>query len=327
MPAISPADADHSNIFKNVSESATLPNFEYPAWKSISRSGEANVHYYASDGPGTGTYKLNGSGPSMTLREATEGRQGLFFFDTATNSPPVDQDADGTYDNLADEIQLEVSGYASSGLVYLNANLRTTGGGSGPDTTITAPGEPFIDANANRRYDPDEYFVDLTYPVTIGGSYVKNGMRREIDGYTRQVPWMELSSEGTYTRGANFRGVLYTTGTFANNGSWVGYGSTIATQAILWSTTSSSIYFDERLNEGKWPPSDMNLPRTIVTPWEADPRSDGSDRPDRVCSEPPSSWAAHTLMRPRLPAMRSPSKQEEAASSRRPGPPASPAAH
>src|SRR5262249_28376581 len=72
---------DHSNIFKNVTRSL-LPPFDYTLWKSITQFADPNTYYYASNGPGTGTYKLNGSGPSVDFLTATNGRQGIFFFDT-----------------------------------------------------------------------------------------------------------------------------------------------------------------------------------------------------------------------------------------------------
>ena len=35
----------------------TFPRFDYKLWKEIALSGGNNVYYYASDGPGTGTYR------------------------------------------------------------------------------------------------------------------------------------------------------------------------------------------------------------------------------------------------------------------------------
>ena len=59
-----------------------------------------------------GTYKLNGSGASITMKDATDGNKGLYFFDTATNTSPVDADGNGSYDNLSDAVTLSGGGYA-----------------------------------------------------------------------------------------------------------------------------------------------------------------------------------------------------------------------
>ena len=99
------AGSDHSNMFANV-DTSTFPEFNYQLWKGVAQSGGQNVYYYASDGAGTGTYKLNGSGASVSMRTATDGRSGLFFFDTATNTAPVDADGNGTYDNLSDAVSM-----------------------------------------------------------------------------------------------------------------------------------------------------------------------------------------------------------------------------
>ena len=262
---------DHSNIFKNVS-AETFPGFDYSFWKSLAQSGGVNVFYYASDGRGTGTYRLNGAGPSTTFRAATDGRQGLFFFDTATNSPPVDADTDGTWENLADPIDLNGGAWTSAGLVFVNADVRTMGTGTGSSSTVMAPGEPYIDANGNGRYDPDEYFVDLDYPAAVTGTYVKHAMRRAVDGYTRQVPWRDASSEGRYAIALNFNGIFHTNGIFDAQGNWVFHGSVSARQGMIaWGNAGTPhFYFDERLIEGMWPPLDMGLPRTIITAWETE---------------------------------------------------------
>src|SRR5262249_30084647 len=149
-----PFGADHSNLFAHV-DRETFPSFDYALWKSIARSGEPNVYYYASNGAGSGTYRLNGTGPSVTVRSATDGREGFFFFDTADNAPPVDADGNGTYDNLADPVVLNGGTWTTGGFIYLNADFRTLGNGvASAPRPLFAPGEPYVDANFNQRYDP-----------------------------------------------------------------------------------------------------------------------------------------------------------------------------
>ena len=250
---------NHSNIFENV-DVPTFPEFNYQLWKNVAQSGAQGVHYYASDGAGTGTYKLNGSGASVTMRDATDGNNGLFFFDTATNTAPVDTNGDNTYDNLSDEISLNGGGYA------------TTGNGNAANRTIYAPGEPYIDANANGMYDSTEYFVDLTYPNSIDGGYAKNGLRRVADGYTRQVPADDAASDGHYSVKLNLYGVMYMNGKYSAKGNWTYYGSVVTKEGMLTNSGAGTpdIYFDERLITGGWPPADIGVPRTIITAWETD---------------------------------------------------------
>jgi len=171
---------DHSNIFMNV-DTSTFPDFNYQLWKNVAQSGAQNVFYYASDGAGTGTYKLNGSGASVSMPTATDGKTGVFFFDTATNTAPVDTNGDNSYDNLSDAVSISGGGYATTGFIFMNSDFRTTGNGSASNRTIYAPSEPYIDTNGNGQYDSTEYFLDLTYPNSINGGYAKNGLRRTAE--------------------------------------------------------------------------------------------------------------------------------------------------
>lgn len=259
-------NTDHSNLFKNVTRE-TFPEFDYGQWKSIARSGGPNVYYYASDGPGTGTYKLDGVGTSVTVKEATDGRDGLFFFDTANNRAPIDADGDGSFDNLADLVVLSDETWTTGGLLYLNADLSTSGNGTAASLrTVAAPAEPFIDANLNGRYDPDEWFVELTYPLASTGTYVKTGQRRAMDGFTRKVPANDATVSGRYDLGVNVYGIVFTSGRCDLRGNWTFYGSVIARQGV-WAqgnTGTPHVYFDGRLAEKQWPPSGMSIPRTFL---------------------------------------------------------------
>jgi len=266
------ADVDHSNMFKNVTMSL-CPQFPYALWKQVALSGGANVHYYASDGAGSTTYKLFGSGPSVTMRDAVDGKTGFFFFDTATNSEPVDVLGDGTYDNLAPPVALHGGDLTTGGFIYLNADLRTTGTGNPAyPRTLVAPAEPYLDADGDGEYDPAEYFLDMTYSTTPVGGFVKHGLRREIDGFTRQDPSIDAATDGQYASGINMYGVLFTNGTYDAQGNWLYFGAVVTRTGMYANGGAGTpvIFFDERLVKGLWPPAELGLPRTIISAWETD---------------------------------------------------------
>lgn len=267
----SPGGDNHSNIFK-LATVGTFPEFEYTMFKGMAQSGGKNLYYYASDGAGTGTYKLNGSGASVSMRDASDGKNGFFFFDTATNTAPFDSGADGTYDNLAQEVQMNGGGYSSSGIIYLNADFATTGNGSAAARSVPAPGEPYIDANGNGAYDADEVFLDLNYPNSVGGNYDIVAARREMDGFTRQVPSKDAGSDGKYNLSVNMYGVFYTNGKYDAAGNWTYYGAMVTKGGMTRNGGSGTadIYFDDRLVTGAWPPPDIDLPRTTITAWETE---------------------------------------------------------
>ncbi len=263
---------DHSNIFRNVVKD-TCPKFDYDLWKSVALSGGKDIHYYEYD-PGSGKYKEYGTETPVTFRQATDGQNGLFFFDSADGTKPRDDDGDGLYDNLAPDIQISGGGYESAGFIYLNAEVfRTTGSGSvTTQSTLIAPSEPYIDLNQNGFYDPDEYFIDLTYPALPTDPWVKNGMRREINGFTRQDPFTDAAPDGRWLWDINFTGVLYTNGKYEAQGNWTYFGSVITKQGMdaQGGAGTPDIYFDERVIRDKWPPSDLKLPRTHISVWETD---------------------------------------------------------
>jgi hypothetical protein len=260
---------DHSNMVHHVSQNL-CPDYDYAIFKSMSQFGNQNCYYYASDGSGTSTFKLNGSGSSVTMETATNGKTGLFFFDTATNSKPVDADSNGTYDNLTGNVSINGGSYSTAGLVYLNANFSTSGSGSvSGSRQLIAPAEPYIDANANGIYDSTEYFVDMNYPASVGGTYSINGMRRVADGFTRQDPSLDVATTGKWNADINLYGILYINGTYDAQGNWIYFGS-IVTKSGMYGNGGAgtpNIYFDERIVKGSWPPPELGLPRTVITAW------------------------------------------------------------
>ena len=56
------------------------PDYDYATWKMIATTGTPDVRYYSSAG-GT-TFKENGRGVAREFQEITNGREGIYFFDT-----------------------------------------------------------------------------------------------------------------------------------------------------------------------------------------------------------------------------------------------------
>ena len=154
------------------------------------------------------------------------------------------------------------------GLEFAKIEYTDEQGYSGDPVSFFFP----IDANANGVYDSTEWFVDLNYPVSVNGSYSVNGMRRVVDGYTRQDPSVDAATSGKYNADINVYGILYVNGAYDAQGNWIYFGSVVThegtTAAGLSGTTN--VYFDERIIKGAWPPPDLNLPRTAVSLWETD---------------------------------------------------------
>src|SRR5205823_3184190 len=122
---------------------------------------------------------------------------------------------------------------------------------------------------ANGVYDSTEWFVDLNYPVSVNGNYSVNGMRRVADGYTRQDPSVDAGTSGKYNADINMYGILFINGAYDAQGNWIYFGS-IVTKAGMYGNGGGGtpdIYFDERIIKGTWPPSELGLPRTIITAW------------------------------------------------------------
>ena len=265
---------DHSNLFKNVATS-TCPNIDYDFWKGLALAGGKNIHYYAYDA-GSGLFKENGTGSAIDFVTATNGKNGLFFFDTADGIRPHDDNSDGHYDNLTPDIQISGGAWQAAGFIFFNTNtFRTTGSGSiSTQTTMYAPAEPCIDQNSNGACDTGEYFLDLTYAASPSGvNWTKNALRQQnVGGYVRQDPSLDAASDGKYLTDVNMYGVVYNNGAYNAQGNWIYFGSVVThegtTAAGLSGTTN--VYFDERIIKGAWPPPDLNLPRTAVSLWETD---------------------------------------------------------
>lgn len=264
-PHLGTGDKDHSNLFQLATRDL-CPVYDYAFWKNVALSGGDNVYYYQYAGPGP-KYRLPGQvTTAQTFQEIVTGKSGVFFFDTTdstapsgTNLPTISMS--GTSDSIT-----------SGGFIYLNANLSTNGSGSVLyPRQLIAPGEPFIDTNGNNKYDPDESFIDVTYPGALGAAYVKNGIHKVADGSVRQDPAIDAGSAGKWMANINFAGVLYISGAYDAQGNWTFFG-TVVTKAGMPGNNAGTpdFYWDERLIKDQWPPVDLNIPRTVISAWQTD---------------------------------------------------------
>lgn len=271
------ADQDESNKFQNY-PNVPCPDFDYRTWKSIARSGGSDVHYFSWDGSG---FNENGiPGGATGFEGLTDGKTGLFFFDTADALAPHDYDAGNVAANLTPDINIAGGGYGVRGLVYVNARLWSVSGAPGRPATFTFPGEPFRDRNENGVHDgpPDggEEWINLRYraitsltdPIVVDSS----------DTYDPSVPpptpphaiW---NSQGpSVTHDAVVWGILYVAGQFDASGTAYYDGSVVTyagTETGTKTSGTANLYWDPHIKDD-WPPPGWDLPRVVVTRWQTD---------------------------------------------------------
>jgi hypothetical protein len=258
-----PGCCDRSNLVQSF-PLVSCPEYDYDVWKTMASSGEREQHYFVWDGS---RFRENGVGPALTFEEATDEREGIYFFDTKDAVEPYDVDGDGFFDNLTPPITVQDAGWFFNGVLFLNAESFQLDVDPGATRAITlnAPGEPFQDTNQNGRHDPGEGVVHLTYPTTLGGV-----------GAIRDPGGAELRAERgpDVASNASFHGILFTNGAFVATGSGRLYGSVVAKQGVTQlvddgSLPTPELYFDESVVTG-WPPPDWDLPRVTVTRWITD---------------------------------------------------------
>ncbi len=264
-------DGSHSNMFQHLP--VGCPEFDYELWKAIAQSGSPFVHYYTWEA-GT-TFKENGLGAAIPFRDITDDQTGLFFFDTADGVAPYDDAADGEYDNLTPKIKIQGGTWGVRGMLYLNAFSFQSHGVKGRDATFKAPGEPFQDADQNRRWDPGEDWINLDYPTKLSGpgsDYVADA------GDTMQDDGLPGGAAIRNSRGpaiddeANIWGIMYNNGYYDATGNATYYGSVVSKSGIGEFDPSAGTpdhYWDESLRDD-WPPDGWNLPRVAITRWETD---------------------------------------------------------
>ncbi len=268
-----PGYQDESNKFQNY-PNVPCPEYNYETWKTIARSGGSDVHYFTWAG-GT-TFSENGTGPPTEFEELTNGKTGLFFFDTRDGLAPHDFDANNVASNLTPPIRIRDPGYGTRGFLYLNTSLWSVEGGPGRTADFTFPGEPFRDTNENGVKEPEEGWINLQYLTysSVDSPVVVD----DTDKYDATIPppatpipiWNPLGPE--FEHDAIVWGILYLTGEFEADGTPYYNGSVVTlagTRAGARTPGTAKLYWDPRLKDN-WPPPDWDLPRVIVTRWQTE---------------------------------------------------------
>jgi len=260
-------DKDHSNLFQNLGFSTIpCPDLDYNFWRQIAISGIKNAYYYQY--VGGGNFSLNGTGAAVDVMTATSGKTGLFFFDTSNAQPPTDSDNDGIFENLTPAVTL-TSGWNSAGFIFLNTqSLSSSGlGGSPPNRTMYAPGEPYIESNGVDGWQTSETVLKLTYPTTDPTTYptfTKTGTSTTA----------RVARGPNVTGGVHMAGVIYNSGYWNAHGNGKFFGAIITKQGIIDAGGGPSgtpdIWFDTCLKDKCWPPPSLKLPRVVPTSWESD---------------------------------------------------------
>jgi hypothetical protein len=276
-----PIGEDHSNLFQRAA-GVECGRPGYLTLRSAALSGDEHARYFTWDAA-TGLFREQGTGPAMSVRDWTHNAEGLFFFDTRDALPPNGHGPGDPATNLTPEVIIENTDWAFSGLLYLNAESIRIRNASGVLRVIIPPGEPFDDANANGLYDPGEVYANLLYPTSVVAGSPSSAIRKDpiaTQSATATSPDLETYSYATspardgqgipLTGEVNLFGVLYNAGNIDAVGPARHFGSLIAGSEIVQSSAGADapqILFDQRLNEGTWPPAEIAFPRTHVSRW------------------------------------------------------------
>jgi hypothetical protein len=264
-------DDDHSNLFQNLGFSTIpCPDLDYAFWRQVAISGIKNAYYYKY--VSGGNFRLNGdpSAPLVNINDATSGKTGLFFFDTANGLPPTDSNADGIYENLTADVTLS-SGWNCGGFIFMNAaTLSSSGlGNSPPSRTMYAPGEPWIESNGTDGWQTGETVLHLTYPTTD-----PTGSPKPTFTKVNTTTTARTSKGPNVNAGVHMAGVIYNSGYWNAHGNGKFFGSIVTKQGIIESGSGPSgtpdIWFDVCLKDKCWPPPSLKLPRVVPTSWESD---------------------------------------------------------
>ena len=267
---------DRSNLFQH-HPLVGCPEYDYDFWKTIARSGRSGVHYYVHTG--AGLFKEGGVDESaeLTFHAITHGKTGLFFFDTEDQLAPHDDDNDGVPDNLI-EAPIAVTGnWQSAGFVFLNADTFLINGPLTPptDVELRAPGEPFLDEDANRLYDDGEAWINLAYPPTLGDAFVVDALDNTTDdgGANPGGPVRNSTGPVPISSPASFYGILYTSGSVTASGSGIFYGSVICPgrRHPRRSRSGAGLLLGRPHFHGLAPRGPGALPRVAATRWTDEP--------------------------------------------------------
>lgn len=271
---------DHSNLFQNTVISC--PTFDYNLWKSIAQSGSKGHYYYKYD---SGTnFRLDGTGSPVSFITATDGKTGLFFFDTTDSTPPrgLYTDPAGTgvgTTNLTPGISIASSDNWDGVFGFVFINMKTWGttgsGAAGTARPIFPPGEP-SDGSGFVNFDWPSGFSTMYEistsaepdSVTIGGkTYCVD--HTVCPGTVSATPVLDTVGL-PFSANVVLDGVMFNSGTFTAQGNANFYGSLVAQQGVLDGAGAPRFWFDESLIKGNWPREGMNLPRVVVTVWETE---------------------------------------------------------
>jgi type II secretory pathway pseudopilin PulG len=268
-----PAYQDESNKFQNY-PNVPCPEFNYETWKTIAKSGGSDVHYYAWD---TGSrFRENAAGLAAEFEALTDGKTGLFFFDTRDGLAPHDFDSSNVATNLTPQIKIQGGNYGTRGFLYVNTSMWRVDGSPGKPATFTFPGEPFRDENENGVKDAGEGWINLRYTgvTDLDDTLVVDS----ADTYDPSIPppatllpvW---NAKGpSVTHDALVWGILYVTGQFDADGTPYYDGSVITyagTETGAKSAGTANLYWDPTIKD-RWPPPGWDLPRVIITRWQTD---------------------------------------------------------
>ena len=256
---------DHSNIFRNI-PGVNCPDFDYDTWKQIAQSGGSDVHYYAWDNGNN--YRENGAGAATAFTTLTDGKTGLFFFDTTDGIAPHDPDSHGVAANLAPSIQITGNSYGVRGMLYMNVNTWTSNGNPGKSITMHWPGDPILDRNQNGVYDAGDDFLPLDYT----GAWISDPRNAAHVVAAANYGTATYVSRGPDIAGekAVVWGLLYVSGDFDAQGTPLYYGSVVTKAGNNGSMAGTpDLFWDTDLKDN-WPPPGWDLPRVIITKWQTD---------------------------------------------------------
>jgi hypothetical protein len=234
------------------------PIYDYDDWKAVASSRERGVHYFSWDGT---RFVEDGTGDAGTLQALTDGREGIFFFDTADALAPRDDNSDAVFDNLTPPVTIS-GNWNFRGVLYVNSVRFGVSGATGVDREVRAPGEPFLDLDSSRAFDSGEPFVNLDYPNTAGTAFnppaIQNSGVRDARGPAITLP-------------VSMHGLLINQGTFEAIGTGTIYGSVVAVSGVTQAVADGSqptprLIFDASIVDG-FPPVGWTLPRVTVTGW------------------------------------------------------------
>lgn len=241
--------------------------YRYPFWKNVATSGARNVFYFVPSGT---RFRENNIGPELSFEQATNGRSGIFFFDTTDGRPPHDDDGDGELDNLSLPLTIQGS-WESAGFVFLNAESITLGNLSAASAVpLYAPGEPFEDLDRDFRWDDDEPWFNLDYPSSLTGGFVLAQNDGAQDDGGLGTPTRNSRAPLPIEAAPSFRGIFYSKGAVTLTGTGLLYGSVISGGDVGVQAGSPDIYWADEITTF-WPPPDLDLPRVTITRWTEEP--------------------------------------------------------